>query len=227
MTIKWQPISDALHDIYKEQNIINHFKKDESYLHSAFNFTEKLWEEQLDKIDKLNTILISEAPLFGSEQKYIYNINTKPSSFFTFKDLQAFPTYHEITTKPKQHTEKKKLMLEHFIKNGFLIFDIFPFALNEKITAINYQKRMSKKLYTTLLNKTLESYLKPKLQLCLKKTHDKSKYLYRYKRLFNDTQNHFEKVLKLMDTNYNIDTVHGTNIPLNRKKLQEFLIESS
>ena len=225
MAIKWQPISNAFHDIYKNKNILTHFEQDERYLKNAFEFTENLWEEQFDMIDKLNTILISEAPLFGNEQKYVYNINTSPSSFFYFQDLQAFPTYHEITTIPKNHILKKKLMLEHFAKNGFLILDIFPFALNHNITAINY-RNMNVGLYTKLLNKTVDAYLKPKLELCLKKTHQKSKFLYRYQRLFNNTQHHFENVLNLMSVNYTIDTIHGTNMSLDRNRLQVLLIES-
>ncbi len=73
MLIKWQPISSSLKEIYQEQNIIEYFKEDESYLKNAFEITEKLWEEQFNKIDKLKIIMISEFPLFGNIQRYIYN----------------------------------------------------------------------------------------------------------------------------------------------------------
>ncbi len=225
MQIKWQPISSTLYDIYRENRILDSFEQDEIYLKNAFEFTEKLWKEQFDKIEKINTILISEAPLFGDKQNYIYNINTSSSSFFHFNDLQAFPSYYEILNVPKDSTKKKKLMLEHFIKNGFLIFDIFPFALNHNITSINYRS-MNSQLYVKLLNKTLNTYLKPKLEFCLEKIHDKSMFLYRYQRLFNKTGNHFENILNNMNIDYSIDTINGTNMSLDRKKLQELLSKS-
>jgi len=88
--IQWQPISNSLREIYQEQNILHHFKEDEIYLKSAFEVTEKLWDEQFNKIDKLKIIMISESPLFGDVQRYIYNPNTPTSVFFHFKDLEAF-----------------------------------------------------------------------------------------------------------------------------------------
>jgi len=57
--IQWQPISNSLKEIYKEQNILHHFEEDESYLKNAFEVTEKLWKEQFNKIDKLKIIMIS------------------------------------------------------------------------------------------------------------------------------------------------------------------------
>jgi hypothetical protein len=227
MTIKWQPISKALHDIYEEQNILSHFEHDECYLKQAFEFTEKLWHEQYEKIDTLKTIMISEAPLFGDKQTYIYNINAKPSAFFHFNDLEAFSTYHEIVQNPQNPIEKKKIMLKHFIKNGFLILDIFPFALNPNITKINY-RNVNQALYHNLLNKTQECYLKPKIEMCLKKSQDTTLFLYRYKRLFELTENHFEHVLNSVSPKrYTVDTVNGTNMSLDRDRLQSLLIENS
>ncbi len=67
--IEWQPISDSLREIYQEQNVLHHFKEDEAYLKNAFEITETLWEEQLNKIDKLKIIMISESPIFGDIQR--------------------------------------------------------------------------------------------------------------------------------------------------------------
>ncbi len=227
MTIKWQPISKALHDIYEEQNILSHFEHDEYYLKQAFEFTEKLWHEQFEKIDILKTIMISEAPLFGDKQTYIYNINAKPSAFFHFNDLEAFPTYHEIVQNPRKPVEKKKTILDHFIKNGFLILDIFPFALNPNITKINY-RRVNHIIYNKLLNKTKKCYLEPKIEMCLKKSKDTTLFLYRYQKLFGLTENYFEHVLNSVSPiRYTIDTINGTNMSLDRDRLKSLLIESS
>ena len=53
----------------------------------------------------------------------------------------------------------------------------------------------TKKLYHQLLKITTENYLIPQLKLCLDKTDEHTYYVYRYKRLFNKTENHFEEIL--------------------------------
>lgn len=223
--IQWQPISDSLKEIYQEQNILHHFEEDKIYLKNAFEVTEKLWDEQFNKIDKLKIIMISESPLFGDIQRYIYNPNTPASVFFHFKDLEAFLEDGQTIKKPKIVQEQKRVMFEYFQKNGFITLDIFPFALNPKHTKIHYRK-MSKKLYYQLLKVTAENYLIPKLKLCLAKSDEHTHYVYRYKRLFDKTENHFENVLNNIsskDTNHKIDTINGTNMSLDRNKLRELL----
>ena len=223
--IQWQPISNSLREIYQEQNILHHFEEDESYLKNAFEVTEELWEEQFNKIDKLKIIMISESSLFGDIQRYIYNPNTPTSVFFHFKDLEAFLEDGQTIKKPKIVQEQKSIMFEYFHENGFITLDIFPFALNPKHTKINYRK-MSKKLYHQLLKVTTENYLMPKLKLCLAKSNEHTHYVYRYKRLFDKTENHFENVLNNIsskDIKYKIDTINGTNMSLDRNKLRALL----
>jgi len=223
--IQWQPISDSLQEIYQEQNVLHHFEEDAIYLKNAFEITEALWEEQFNKIDKLKIIMISESPLFGDIQRYIYNPNTPTSAFFYFKDLEAFLKNGQTIKKPKTTQGQKKMMFEYFQNNGFITLDIFPFALNPKHTKIHYRK-MSKKLYHQLLQVTAQSYLIPKLKLCLAKSNEHTHYVYRYKRLFDKTENHFENVLNNISSKkikYKIDTINGTNMSLDRNKLRELL----
>lgn len=225
MLINWQPISDLLKEVYREQKIIEYFEEDETYLKNAFEITEKLWEEQFNKIDKLKIIMISESPLFGYIQRYIYNPNTPTSVFFHFKDLEAFLDDDQTIVRPQTTQEQKNIMYEYFCKNGFITLDIFPFALNPKHTKIHYRK-MSKKLYHQLLKITTENYLIPKLKLCLEKSNKHTHYVYRYKRLFNKTENHFEKILNQISSKeieYKIDTINGTNMSLDRNKLRRLL----
>jgi len=121
--------------------------------------------------------------------------------------------------------EQKKIMFKYFQNNGFIALDIFPFALNPRHTKIHYRK-MSKKLYHQLLKITVENYLMPKLKLCLAKSDENTHYVYRYKRLFKKTENHFENVLNSIsskETKYKIDTINGTNMSLDRNKLRELL----
>jgi len=222
MKNNWKQILNSLRQIYQRYDIVN-FEKDEAYLKKAFEFTEALWEKQFNKINELKVVMLSEAPLFGEKQTYLYNPNSKPTAFFYFQDLQAFPTFNNIDISPKFSHHKKILMFEHFIKNDFLILDIFPFALNSKDTAINY-KKMSKKLYNDLLLSTAESYLIPKLNYCLKKMSHTPCFIYRYKRLFSKTGNHMDHILSALyhgGKNYILNTVNGTNMSLDRKKLSD------
>ena len=223
--IQWQPISDSLKKIYQEEKILHYFEEDVIYLKNAFEVTEKLWDEQFNKIDRLKIIMISEAPLFGDIQSYIYNPNTPTSVFFHFKDLEAFLEDGKTIKRPKIVQEQKKIMFEYFHKNGFIALDIFPFALNPKYTKIHYQK-MSKKLYHKLLKVTAENYLIPKLKLCLEKSNEHTHYVYRYKRLFDKTENYFENILNNIgskESNYEIHTINGTNMSLDKKKLRKLL----
>ncbi len=220
MNLNWQQISSSLQLIYQRHRISN-FKRDEEYFKNAFEFTETLWEKQFHKIDDLKVVMFSEAPLFGEKQTYLYNPNSKPTTFFYFQDLQAFPTFNYTDIKPKSTNDKKTLMFEHFIKNGFLILDIFPFALNPKDTEINY-RRMSKQLYNDLLISTADSYLIPKLKRCLMKMQDSPCFVYRYKRLYKKTGDHMDHILSDLfqgDRNYILKTVNGTNMSLDRGKL--------
>jgi hypothetical protein len=73
---------------------------------------------------------------------------------------------------------------------------------------------------------TTKNYLIPKLELCLKKSNEYTHFLYRYKRLFKKTGNHFENILKQIapkEIKYKIDTINGTNMSLDRSKLKRFL----
>jgi len=224
-TTKWLAISDALKKVYEEENILKNFKEDETYLKHAFEMTEKLWEDEFSKIDKLKVIMIAEAPLFGDKETYIYNQNTPASTFFHFKDLEAFLDEGKSIQKPKTVQEQKTTMFEYFHKNGFIVLNLFAFALNENHTKINYQK-MSKKLYYKLLKITTENYLVPKLKLCLEKSDENTHFIYRYKRLFDKTENHFEQVLNQVSskgTCFKIDTINGTNMSLDRSKLRRLL----
>lgn len=224
MDKNWHPISNSLLNIYEQHGILAHFEQDETYLQNAFEQTEKLWDEQFEKINDLKVVMISEAPLFGEKQTYIYNMDSKPTVFFYYQDLEAFPTYDSTRRPPKSISAKKLTMFEHFTKNGFMVLDIFPLALNSKDTAINFQ-RMSKNLYNQLLTATTDSYLIPKLKRCLKKSQKPLCLAYRYKRLFSKTEFHVERILKsgFLEREFILTTINGTNISLDRKKLATLL----
>jgi hypothetical protein len=223
MSIKWNKISNSIIKIYADHELDSNYESDSKYLMEAFEFTEILWEKQFDRIDDLKVVMLSEAPLFGERKTYIYNPATNPTAFFYYQDLNAFPTFNNDLN-PKRVEEKKEIMFEQFAKNGFLVLNIFPFALNPKDTSINYQ-RMGKKLYKELLDVTTESYLLPKLAQSFKKAKGTIKFIYRYKRLFEKTGFHVNNVLKenFNHRKFNVKSVHGTNMSMDRDKLAEYL----
>ncbi len=224
-TLQWHPIAEVLKIVYQEQNILEFFDNDEKYLKHAFSVTEKLWTGQFNRVDDLKIVMISESPLFGNLENYIYNADTPPSAFFHFNDLEVFLHTGQTIEKPEEAYKQKQIMLDLFCKNGFLILDIFPFALNPKHTKLNY-RNMSSDLYLQLLETTTKHYLMPKLELCLNKVNKDIFFLYRYKRLFDKTENHFEKILDRLlckSKKYKIDAINSTNMSLDRKKLKKIL----
>jgi len=220
----WTLISKILKTIYTKYNLFDELENDEKYLKKAFEYTETLWEKQFIKINELKVVMLSEAPLFGEKQTYIYNPNSKPTSFFYFQNLQAFPTYNSNDKIPKSTYDKKKLMFEHFRENGFLVLDIFPFALNPAYTAINYRK-MPKKLYNELFASTANSYLIPKLKRCLKKMQQTPCFAYRYKKLNTKTGDLINQAFQTLfnSDNFILTNVYGKNMPLDRGKLTKLL----
>lgn len=224
MTIDWAPIYDALKLIYKEQRISPCFKRDEEYLHDAFLTTETLWSKQFHRIRDIKVIMLSEAPLFGETQSYIYNLKSNPTAFFHFNDLRAFDTFSEFD----QYTEgriQKQVMFDQFAKKGFLVVDLFPFALNSDFTALNYRV-MKKKAYVQLLNATLEHYLIPKLKQCSKKSIQTPLFVFRYKKLLVRTSPQVLGAIRYVfpDTrNVELNSINGTNMSLDRMKLSKIL----
>jgi hypothetical protein len=220
--LDWNNISKSLKYFYEEHGKAGNISSEFSYLENAFLKTEALWKDQYDKMEQINTVLVSEAPLFGKDENYIYNLKTKPSSFFYFDDIGALPSVDILPKQPKSVEGKKEIMLTEFLKSGFLILDIFPFAFNGVDTSFNYRK-LNKNQYTELLKLTVESYLIPKLNLCIKKSQIGTSFIYRYKALYEKTGHHFEQVLSEHypdNSSYLLNTINGTNMSLDRQKLR-------
>ncbi len=219
---QWNNIKEILKNVYTRYQILDYFEKDELYLKNAFEKTEKLWKEQFYQMEQINFIMISEAPLFGNIERYIYNPETAPSSFFHYNDLEAFPYIDRLESRATIKEQKEKMFLE-FKKMGFIILDLFPLALNQSDTAINF-RHMKRSLYNTLLRETAPYFLIPKLELCMAKFSSNTHFLYRYKKLFKKTDNFFESTLKqITNKTFKIDTINGENMSLDRVKLKEIL----
>jgi hypothetical protein len=60
-----------------------------AYLKKAFVATERMWAENVAKVATVRLVMLSEAPLFGTAERYFYNTATAFSSFFHFRDAEA------------------------------------------------------------------------------------------------------------------------------------------
>ena len=171
--MNWNNLSLILKQYYLDKGLFKRFTNDEKYLSESLIEIDKLWSKNYNAIDKINYVMISEAPLWGIEEKYIYNPKIYNSQYFYRSDLE----YVLNITIPNKVDFLKELM-----EIGFLCCDISPFALNQEDTAINY-KMISKVDYKRLLIETFPIYFSERLKLIKIKTSNSVKFFYRYSRV--------------------------------------------
>ncbi len=221
--INWKRLAEVLHALYSDYGMESRFSQDIEYLSAAYEFTENLWAKQINRMSEVRLVMLSEAPLYGSEQSYIYNPDTKPTAFFHFNDLSAIIDADQMETDFDSPRSKKSYMIDCLAQNGFLFLDIFPFALNPMITAFNF-KKMSAKMYNRLLAESVPFYLRPKLQWISEKSNGETQFVYRYKKLIDRTGQIVGSALQeigLIPAGIELEHIGGTNMPLDRSKLSE------
>ena len=173
MKDSWDDLKNTLSSIYKEFGASDSFSEDEPNLKNAYQKTEALWKKQYELIDRIRFVLIGEAPLFGDEESYFDN-NESPKLTAFFR--------HQIQPEVKSVSSAEKSdLLKKLRKNGFIVLDLLPYALNDK-TAISYQKKFRGNKYIELFEKTYDLYLKPKLELIKIKSDKNIKFSFRYKK---------------------------------------------
>lgn len=227
MNKNWKILRDVLERIYEREGISSNFSDDIIHLENAHLKTESMWYNRFAEIDSVKFILLSEAPLFGTQKKtYIYNPEAQTSSFFHFKDVLAFP---EITVEnlPKNATIKtrKSILFNTFKKHGFIVLDLFPYSFNSIDTSINYRS-MSKELYTKIFNLTKDYYFRVKLKLCIAKSESPPMFIYRYNRLLDRVAGIVHTVLKDEiedEESIAVYCVSGENMSLDRGYLSELI----
>lgn len=158
------------------------FERDKIYLEQSFSEMSKIWLENFEKIEKVNYIMLSEAPLWGDAKSYIYNESTPFTQFFYKSDLER--ALNDGTVFSSKHA-----FLEKLNEIGFLIIDISPFALNQK-TKLNYSKKstasrkITSRQYKDLVQATMVYYFNEKLKLAKTKLkNSKPVVLWRYARV--------------------------------------------
>lgn len=169
----WQALEVIISDFYSKKGIIEHLPSDINYLSKAYLEIESIWKLHYDQIDQINYVMLSEAPLWGSNRKYIYNPDINNSQFFYRSDLE-YVLDDMIPNKTEFITQMNKM--------GLIILDISPFPLNQFDTHINYRS-ISKSDYMRLLYDTLPLFFAAKLDLIAKKKSKSIKFFYRYARV--------------------------------------------
>ena len=162
-----------LHDFYSENGVIDYFERDNLYLEKAFHEINEMWFRNLECIKEVKYLMIAEAPLWGKDKSYIYNPETKNTSFFYKSDLEYVLN---IQIADKQD------FIKYCNKIGLLIIDISPFALNTEDTIINYRS-ISANQYLKLVKNTFPFYFEQKLRTVCKKKSDSIKVFFRYARV--------------------------------------------
>lgn len=166
---------NSVQEIIYENTSIRLSSDELGYLYDAYTFCEDRWEDYYKKLDKVKILLIGEAPLFGKTKGYIYNIDSRNTSFLRPSDFFQYPG-------PLAENTKNDLLriMEHF---GILVVDLSPLALNSIDTpSISYSKMLSNRTYNSVVASLFNHFTAPKVSRVLSNNPD-LKVLVRYKRL--------------------------------------------
>jgi len=212
-----------LKSFYNRNGLTSNFEKDNLYLETAFKDITKIWLDNLNQINKVNYLMIAEAPLWGQVKKYIYNPKTNNSQFFYRSDLGDIL---------KKNIESKDEFIKVCNEIGFLIVDISPFPLNTKDTKINYgknqdgSKKLTKKQYRELVSLTIPTFFDLKIKAIKPKQSKNIKAFFRYARVKNTFQDLISDVLienKTINSENDIGDISQNGGGIDKVKLKQIL----
>ena len=169
----------VLVDILQTMPSVKFHTAELDYLRNSFFQVESMWESALRDYSNISAILIGEAPLFGTDQKYIYNINTPQSSFLYASQL---PGYNQ-----DKHGNGKIGLLSIMKDLGVVVMDLYPFALNSSDTPTLSMNQFSSSKFDVVAEQIFETYTRPKIEK-LTDCYPNVKVLCRYSRLSERTQ---------------------------------------
>lgn len=180
--------------LYDKRDHSNVFEEEFDYLCQAYHEIETLWNQQLQKIEQVKHVMLSEAPLWGNQKKYLYNPATPFSQYFYKSDLE-YVLERKITDKQD--------FLEQLAKIGFIILDLSPYPLNKQDTSITYPK-LSKPNYLHLVQASAPFYLEKKVEQIKTKMHPDIRFFFRYKRASTLFSNYIKRLLEEQITGLNV-----------------------
>ena len=85
-----------LREFYARHDLTDCFERDNTYLESAFDEINRIWFDNLCKIDEVNYLMIAEAPLWGKSKSYIYNPATPFTQFFRHENPRQGRIYRPL-----------------------------------------------------------------------------------------------------------------------------------
>lgn len=159
-------------------------EKDLGYLSKAYDAVEGYWQDQFRQFrpQTIRLVLLSEAPLFGDRETYIYNPNVGVTSFFNYKNYaEVFGSYGPPLPSSGSAKDRKQALLAALRQLGVLILDLFPFSLNKE-TALNYSKLTAAER-TELFLATASYHFSRKMKYVLEKTTPRTLFVFRYCRV--------------------------------------------
>ncbi|GAF89753.1 unnamed protein product, partial [marine sediment metagenome] len=173
----------VLHELYNSKGVLGSLTMEyDSYLKDAIKRIDNFWFENIKLIEKVELVILAEAPMWGDKESYIYNPDANETDFFKCEHLNS---------KYSSEYSGKTELITALIDKGIVFLDVSPFPLNPKKTAICYRKRRksksnSKKIgvkdYKKIMKDTFNSHTLPKLKEIYKKNDSEiPKYAYRYK----------------------------------------------
>lgn len=214
--LDYREIEGIIKSFYQDNGYGKDFKYDLLYLQTSFDEIKNIWLKNLNNIEKINYIMVAEAPLWGSEKKYIYNPSTNFSQFFYKSDLE------EIL---RISINDKAEFIKICNSIGLLIIDISPFALNEKDTRLNYRS-LGKSKYKKIVEATLEFYFIKKIEIIKPKLSADTKVFFRYKRVKQNFENIIGKTFienKIINSIEQIGDISQVGGGINKSKLKEII----
>lgn len=219
-------------NVYDKHDLQEHFlNNDRNYLINAHFDVERIWNQNFMNIEQVKYVLLSEAPLWGRNNSFIYNFSTSFTQFFYENDL-FFALNQDLIHDSQESIIVKK---ERFIKTlnglGILIIDVSPYALNST-TAINYSRNDVNTLklnpieYRNLLSLSFEYFLYEKLYTIKKRINPNTtiNIIYRYSRLYNLHQ-YVEPYLNnaFGENNFKVNYIGQRGGGINRNMLRNIL----
>jgi hypothetical protein len=205
-----------LQNFYDKIGLKTKFEKDNNYLEVADREIHKIWLENFNKIDKVNYLMIAEAPLWGKEKKYLYNPAINNSQFFYRSDLG------DILNKP---IADKKDFIKVCNEIGLIIVDISPFAFNPQETSINYRD-MTTTQYRELVSLTIPTFFEEKIKAVKTKKSENIKTFFRYARVKTTFQDLIAQVLisnNIIKTQNDIGDISQNGGGIDKNKLKKII----
>jgi hypothetical protein len=184
-----------------------------AYLKSAFVATERMWAENFATVETVRLVMLSEAPLFGTNRRYFYNAATPFGAFFHFRDAEAI-LGHGFA----RERTGKEFLLPELARAGFIILDLFPFALNKDDTPLITYRKMSASRYRQLFQRTASLYFDRKRDVILQR--GRPLFMFRYGATMRALGDLVNAELAKRDI-APAQSIAGTNMPLDREKLRQ------